>query len=426
MNASMDTPSAKFFLDGGAALLLGLSVGLERERSAHEERHVPFAGIRTFPIASLAGFLCATLQGEALLVTGLLAMAALAVAAHLRAGHDGHPGVTTEAAFVLTYLLGAGCARGMVLECASVALLMTTLLAGREQLREFAKRLPERDLAAALKFGVISLVVLPLIPDRLVGSGWWAVNFYKTWLMVVLISGIGFAGYILTRLVGPRAGTGLAGLVGGLVSSTAVALTFSRKSRETPALSAACALAILAACAVLWLRVMAEALFVNPAFAGSLAPAGLGIFGVSALMAALAYRTAAATPRTGNTAIVEYRNPVELRPAITFAIAFAIVTIVFRYAHTKWETSGAYISAFLSGLHDMDAITLAMADMTKANAISYQKATAAVILAGGANTLGKMGIAFAVAGPETRRIVAIGLGITCAATAGALAFVLAA
>ncbi|KAF0239800.1 MAG: hypothetical protein FD180_5170 [Planctomycetota bacterium] len=416
----MDTPSAKFFMDGGAALLLGLSVGLERERSAHEERHVPFAGIRTFPIASLAGFLCATLQGEALLVAGLLAVAALAVAAHLRAGREGHPGVTTEAAFVLTYLLGAGCARGMVLECASVALLTTTLLAGREQLRTFAQRLPERDLAAALKFGVISIIVLPLIPDRPVGSGWWAVNFHDTWLMVVLISGIGFAGYILTRVVGPRAGTGLAGLVGGLVSSTAVALTFSRKSRETPGLSAACALAILAACAVLWARVLVEAVVVNPAFAGTLAPAGLGIFGVSTLIAAFAYRRATATPPSGNTGVVEYRNPVELRPAITFALAFAVVTIFFSLAHKTWGSQGAYVAAFLSGLYDMDAITLSMAAKTKSGEILYPQGAAAVILAGGANTLVKMGIALVLASKETRKIVATGLGIICAATAGAM------
>lgn len=419
-----DLPNAQFFMNGGAALLLGLSVGLERERSAHEEHHVPFAGIRTFPIASLAGFLCATIEGPALIVAGLVAMAALAVGAHLRAGKEGHPGVTSEAAFVLTYLLGAGCARDMVLQCASVALVLTTLLAGRDQLRSFAQRLPERDLAAAIKFGVISLIILPLIPDRLVGNGWWAVNFYNTWLMVVLISGIGFAGYILTRIVGPRAGTGLAGLVGGLVSSTAVTLTFSRRSRETPALSPSCSVAILAACAVLWGRVLVEAVFVNTDFAMSLAPAGIGILGVSALMAAIAYRQSAATPATGNTGIIEYRNPVELRPAITFAAAFAAVTILFRLAQARWGSTGAYAAAFLSGLHEMDAITISMAAMSKAGTIPYPQATAAVLLAAAANTLVKLGIAAAVASRATLKMVALGLGITCAATAGAIALVL--
>lgn len=419
-----DLPNAQFFMNGGAALLLGLSVGLERERSAHEEHHVPFAGIRTFPIASLAGFLCAMIEGPALLVAGLLSVAALAVASHLRAGKDGHPGVTSEAAFVLTFLLGAGCARDMVLQCASVALVLTTLLAGREQLRSFAKQLPERDLAAAIKFGVISLIILPLIPDRPIGNGWWAVNFYTTWLMVVLISGIGFAGYILTRIVGPRAGTGLAGLVGGLVSSTAVTLTFSRRSRETPVLSAACAVAILAACAVLWGRVLVEAIVVNRDFAISLAPAAGGVLGVSALMAALAYRKSSGAAPAGNTGVIEYRNPVELRPAITFALAFAAVTILFRLAQAKWGSTGAYAAAFLSGLHDMDAITISMAAMSKAGTIPYPQATAAVLLAGAANTLVKLGIAFALASPETRRLVAIGLGVICAATAGAMVLVL--
>lgn len=419
----MEIPNAQFFMNGGAALLLGLSVGLERERSAHEEHHVPFAGIRTFPIASLSGFLCATLDGSALLVAGLLAVAALAVASHLRAGKDGHPGVTSEAAFVLTYLLGAGCARGLVLQSASVALVLTTLLAGREQLRGFAKQLPERDLAAAIKFGVISLIILPLIPDRPLGRGWWAVNLYTTWLMVVLMSGMGFAGYILTRIVGARAGTGLAGLVGGLVSSTAVTLTFSRRSRETPELSLPCTVAILAASTVLWGRVLIEAAVVNPEFGLALAPPAFAIFTVSALLAAFVYRRAAATSPE-ETGTVEYTNPVELRPAITFAFLFAGVTILFRVALARWGSTGAYAAAFLSGLHDMDAITLSMASMTRAGTVPMEQGSAAVLLAAASNTLVKLGIAAVLGSALTRRSVATALGIVLAFTAGVMAFVL--
>lgn len=424
MRRVFESPLAKFFLDGGAALLLGLTVGLERERSAHEEKHVPFAGIRTFPIASLAGFLCATLGGNAILVTGLATVTALAVAAFMRAGKDGHPGVTTEAAFVLTYLLGAGCGRGMILESASTALVVTVLLARKDQLRRFAQRLPDADLAAALKFGVISLVILPVIPNRPLGSGWWAINLHTTWLMVVLITGIGFAGYILTRLVGPQAGTGLAGLVGGLVSSTAVTLSFSRRSREEPSLSAACALAILAACAVLWVRIAVEATVVNPEFALVLAAPVGGLVGVALLGVALAWRHASVVPHTGETKVTPVKNPVALRPAIMFAAAFAVVTIAVRFTQAHLGVHWTYAAAFLSGLHEMDAVTLSMAGMAKSGAIAPRQGAVAVLIAAGANTIVKMVLAAVLGSPATRRIVAIGLGSTVFATAGAIALVL--
>ncbi|MCE9582081.1 MAG: MgtC/SapB family protein [Planctomycetes bacterium] len=419
-----DIPQTEFFVRGGVALLLGLSVGLERERSAHEDHHAHFAGIRTFPICALTGFLCALHDGTSMIVVGFAAVAALAVAAYFKASRSEHPGVTTEAAYLLTYLLGAGCARGLVLQSASVALVVTTLLAGREPLRRFAQTLPERDLAAALKFGLISLVILPLIPNRDVGGGWWAVNFYQTWLMVVLISGIGFAGYILTRLVGPRAGTGLAGFVGGLVSSTAVTLTFSKKSREAPTLSAACSLAILAACAMLWPRVLAEAFIRNPDFGFELLPIAGLLFGVSALFVAFAWRQASQGVPTGETSAVTYRNPVELLPAIKFAAIFAVVTIAFRYAQHGFGARGTHIAAFLSGLSDMDAVTLSMANMTKSGAIATAPAIGNVLLALTSNTLVKLGIVVFMGSAGTRRTTAIGLGATCIAAIAATAFAL--
>jgi uncharacterized membrane protein (DUF4010 family) len=386
-------------------------LGVERERSGLGDQHRHFAGIRTFPIGALIGFLCGLHEGVPVLVAGLVGVSALVTAAYFKATREEHPGITTEASYILTFLLGAACARGMVLEASSTALVVTMLLAGKEQLHGFAQALPQKDVAAALKFGVISLIILPVIPNREFGKGWWAVNFYKTWLMVVLMAGIGFAGYILTRVIGPRGGTGLAGLVGGLVSSTAVTMTFSKRSREAPALSGACSLAIVAACAVLYVRVFAEALIVNAPFARSLALPLAILFGFSVVLVALLWSRAAAGGGSGETGAVPYKNPVELAPAIQFALLFAGVTMVFRLAH-QFGARGTWTAAFLSGLSDMDAVTLSTAQLTRDGGMTLRDGSVAVLLAATANTLVKLGLALAFAGAGTRRQVGSALGAT--------------
>ncbi|NUN50312.1 MAG: MgtC/SapB family protein [Candidatus Brocadiae bacterium] len=409
-----DTPEGMFFFRGGVALLLGLSLGLEREKSGQAGQSPHFAGIRTFSLCALTGFLCATIDGTALLVAGFAASALLATAAWLRPAGATRGGMTTEAAFLLTYLLGAACGRGLILQACVVAIAATSLLAWRERLHGFARALPAHDYAAAVKFAVISIVILPLIPNRDYGSGWWAVNFHKTWLMVVLISGLGFGGYILTRIVGPRTGTGLAGLLGGLVSSTAVTLSFSKRSREVPSLAAACSLAIVAACTVLYLRVAIEAVVIHPEFARALAfPLG-ALFLFSTGACAVLYRVSAAAPADPEPADPAYRNPVELFPAIKFAALFAAVTVLFRLARATFGRTGAWVAAFLSGLTNMDAITLSVAEMTRKGTVPMSSAVTSVMLAAIANTLVKAGIALALAGPVTRRHVAVSLGATCA------------
>lgn len=417
-------PDPVFFFRGAVTLAIGLLLGLERERTAQSESRRTFAGVRTFSLCSLTGFLAGSFDGVAVLVCGFAAVAAIVIAAYWSASDADSPGITTEAAYLLTYLLGALCARGLVVEAGSVALAATTLLAHRDRLHAFARALPERDLGAALKFGIITVIVLPLLPDRTLPDAWYGVNPCKVWLMVVLISGIGFAGYILTRFLGARAGTGLAGLVGGLVSSTAVTLTFSRRSRVSPSLSEVCAAAVLAACAVLPIRVFVEALVVHPAFARSLALPLAAVLATSLAVAAAAW-LAARSAKQGDTGVVDHRNPVDLLPAVKFALLYAAVTIAFKLAQKEFGSAGVYAAAFLSGLTDMDAVTLSMAQDTRpGGAVDIRTGTAAVLTAAVSNTAVKACLALALASPACRRRVALGLGVVCAAAGAALAAVL--
>jgi len=402
------------------AALIGLFVGLERERSRSDgERdpgHRPFAGIRTFTLVSVTGF-AAALLGElvhpAVFVAGLAIVGLLAVASHFASREPS--GLTTEVAFVLTYLDGALVQRDQFLLAGVLALLLTTLLATKPALHRFARSVSREDLLSALKFGAITLVVLPLLPDR-TWDPWQALNPRLIWLMVVLISGVSFAGYVLVKIVGPRAGLGLTGLMGGLVSSTATTLSFSRRSRAGSSLAHGFAMGILLACTVMYPRVCLEAFVVNPALGRALAlPLGAVMAVALALTVVPALFARRRKERSGREEEATYRNPVELWPAIRIALVFAAILFLIKVAQSRLGASGLFGIAFLSGLTDMDALTLSVARLEAQQAVGRGQAVAAVLLGSLANTIVKAAIVWTAGAPALRRAA----GLPLAGIAGA-------
>ena len=215
------------------------------------------------------------------------------------------------------------------------------------------------DIRATLQFVAITGVVLPLVPDRNYGP-YAAFNPYATWLMVVLISGLGFVGYIMMRLLGAQAGITVTGLVGGLASSTATTLAFSRRSRDEPAMSGSYALAVITACTVMLARILVVVGVINAGLAASLvAPLGLmAIPGVGFILWAWLFhrpaREAVAPPRL--------HNPLTLGVAIKFAVVYAVVAFLVKAA-THLEVHGGLLPlSFISGLTDVDAMALLMAN----------------------------------------------------------------
>src|SRR5215470_14568048 len=267
-----------------AALALGVLLGLERERSKTLEG---FAGVRTLGLISLAGgvaaFVDAALGRPGLALALFAATAGLVLVSYGVTARKGEIGVTTEISALLSFLLGFLCVSGHLLVATGLAVASGAVLALKEWLHGLAGRIQSEDVEATLKFAIVSVIILPLVPNQNYGPAPLdVINPYKIWLMVVLISGLNFASYLLVKIVGTEHGIGLTGLLGGLVSSTAVTLGFSQRSKEEPAQVTPLGLGILVAWTVMFARVVVLVAAVNRALVVPVAIA-MAAFGVPSL-----------------------------------------------------------------------------------------------------------------------------------------------
>ncbi len=336
------------------ALGLGMLIGLERERTEGGER--TFAGARTFSLVALLGALSVyigELSGFPWIV-GLvfIAVVALVMIAYYVTAQGGNIGATTETSLLITFLIGCICALDNESFAGAIAVVTMLLLALKGWLRNLAKRIEPSDVEATLKFAIITLIILPLLPNTDYGpAGLEVINPYKTWLMVVLIAGLNFVGYILVKVVGREHGFGITGLLGGLVSSTAVTLSFSQRSRTESHLVPVLALAILLAWTVMFFRVVIEVGIVNFSLATSLVMGMLLMGFVSLVICIVLWRRG----RSKETAEVEpSHNPFELGDAIKFGGLFAVVMFVASAAQLYFGDTGLYLAGALAGLADVE------------------------------------------------------------------------
>ena len=372
------------------ALAIGFLIGLERERKRAQHADL-FAGVRTFALLALTGCTAALLgelSGTPLpLVIVLLAVGALLVAAYMRPTGSRDVGLTTEVAALLTVLVGALCYWEYMTIAAALGVLMTVLLSLKLELQTFATHLTQEDVYATLKFAVISLIVLPILPRQGLGPPPFDVlNLYNVWLMVVLMSGISFLGYVLMKVVDPTRGIGLTGLLGGLASSTAVTLTFSTRSHDTPAMAGPFALAVVLSWGVMFVRVVVMVAAVNPALLAPLwLPMAVGAL-VTLGYAALLYFWRGRMDGHN----VTVNNPFKLGPAIKLGLFYAVILVVARAAEIYFGDTGVYLSALVSGVADVNAITLSMARLTTPlGTLDPAVAAQAIVLAVVSNTVAK-------------------------------------
>jgi len=387
----------------GAALGLGMLIGLERERTRGEEE--TFAGVRTFSLLALLGVTSVYAGQQAGLpwIAGLvfLGVIAMVIAAYQATARNGNIGATTEVSAVLTFLIGGLCAWNQVAIAGFVTVIVMLLLALKGWLHDLARKIEPSDVEATLKFGIVTLIVLPLVPNTNFGpEGLQVINPYKTWLMVVLIAGLNFAGYVLVKVVGREHGFGITGLLGGLVSSTAVTLSFSQRSRTEPNLASVLALAILLAWTVMFFRVVVEVGVINIPLAKDLAIGMLVMGLVSLLICYLLWRRG----RTTEKAEVESgNNPFELGDAIKFGALFAVVIFVAKAAQLYFGNTGLYLAGALAGLTDVDAIALSMANLAQQDPDSAGAAARTIVIAVISNTMVKCGMAIWLGAPSMRK-----------------------
>ncbi|HET6438406.1 MAG TPA: DUF4010 domain-containing protein [Anaeromyxobacter sp.] len=413
------------------ALAAGLLIGLERERSALVDPHaVAFlGGVRTHPLFALVGGVAALLSqqsGVAVLALAFLALILLLAggfAGDVIRGHD--RGITSHAAFLLSFLLGALATssgalqpfRDRALVVAATAVAATYLLSAKSTLHPLVQRVREGDVSSTLKFLVVALVVLPVLPDRIVGP-YQVLNPFKLGLFLLLVSAISFAGYAAIRLLGPERGLGITGLVGGMVSSTAVTLAMSGRARERPALCDAAALAVMLASTVMFGRILVVVAVVNPALVGPLAyPMATGALGGLAACLVL-WRRAKRTARPD--AAVAFENPFELSRAVAFAGVFGLVLLGTKIASVHLGTGGTFLAGVLGGAADVDTVALSMGDLARTGALDTRVAATAVFLGAASNTLAKGLLAFGAGGAAFgKRVLTAQLAVLAAGAVGA-------
>jgi uncharacterized membrane protein (DUF4010 family) len=386
-----------------AALGLGLLLGLERERKRDAE--LLFGGVRTFALIALLGAVGAFLDHELnqgwLLLAAFIAVSGLVVVSYAMTAARGELGITTETTALLAFIVGALCGWDRVGVASVVTVVCLLLLTLKDYLHRLARRVELEDVEATLKFAVISVIILPLLPNEMFGPPPLSViNPYKIWLMVVLIAGLNFFGYVLVKMLGNEHGLLATGILGGLVSSTAVTLSLSRRSRQEPAMSSAFVLAIVAAWTIMFLRVVVIVGLVNSSLAAVLG-LPLGSMAVAGVLVSLVLWRRTRSQETG--VVKAGANPFELGEAIKFGLLFGVVTVVAKAAEVYLGETGLYLAGAAAGLTDVDAISLSMANLATADAESLKVAARTIVIAVLSNTLMKAGMAVFLGAPALRR-----------------------
>jgi uncharacterized membrane protein (DUF4010 family) len=423
------------------ALAVGLLIGLEREqikRVKVQEKEAEglhpggasLGGIRTYPLFALVGAL-STMLGPASMwlplvsLLGVFALVSISYAADVRRSKDGDDhGVTTEASIIATYLLGALAASKGVVEpmadrlvlVAGLGVAITFLLSSKELFHGLASRVSRDDLFATTKFLIVAVIVLPLLPDKNMGP-FEAINPRKLGLLVVTISGLSFAGYVAMKLWGAKRGMLLGAALGGLVSSTAVTLSFATRTKDEPRLAPVSAGAIAVAWTIMLVRVGVVVAIIDLELLATLSiPLGAMVLGALVGLV-LTFRR----QEDGHDGKLDLKNPFELGSAIKVSLMFGVVLLITKGAIVYLGSRGLYLASALGGTTDVDAVTLSSAQLAATDTVTAIVATVSIAIAIAVNTLVKTGMAAFIGGSGLGRRVTLVAVVTLVAGGAALA-----
>ena len=362
----MSESSRLIFEQLGISLALGLLVGLQRQRTESL-----IAGVRTFPLITILGTLAATLDGLSpaaggwIVPAGLLSLAAVVVVSYIYRFQRDHSGLgmTTEAALLLMYLVGAYIVRGDPIAAIAVGAGVAVLLQFKPELHGVASRLADDDVSAIMTFALITCIILPVITNTTYDliPPLNVLNPFQIWLMVVLMVGISLGGYLAYKFFGRNVGVLLSGLLGGLISSTATTISYARRSRVHLQTIPLAATVVVLASTVAYVRVLLEIAVVAPKHIGELTPPIAVMMATSALTAAVMLWRVPGGPDE----MPPQKNPTELRAALAFAGLYGGVLMALSAAQTFIGEQALYGVAILSGMTDMDAITLSTARLVQ-------------------------------------------------------------
>jgi uncharacterized membrane protein (DUF4010 family) len=401
----------------GTALGLGLLVGLQREWVQNR-----VAGIRTFALLSLFGALSGLLgiaYGGWVVAAALVAFASLVVAGNLAEWKSREPdsGLTTEMAMLVMFAVGLITVLGQRLAAVMVAGTVMVLLQSKKPLHHMVRHIGEDDLREIARLVLAGLVILPVLPNR--GMGYLGVlNPFAIWLMVVLIIGISLAAYLAGKFMGGSKGSAVSGILGGLISSTATTASLARRSRAVGSSGLSLAAVALIASAIVFVRVVVEVSLTAPSHLREMLPPLLTMMVWFGLVAAVAHHR---SQKAGAVATDE-APPSELKSAVLFGLLYAVVLVVVAAAHEHFGKSGLYVAAALSGLTDVDAITLSTSRLVTTGHLESGIGWRMILLGGLANVVFKMGLVAVLGTRHFIRPALLGFGTALMGGAAMLFF----
>ena len=421
------TIDVELFRNFAIALFIGALVGVERERK-QELGGQQFGGLRTFILIAMTGAVSAWIDREIgsglLFLGGGAGLTAMIIVSYWVAAQrsDEMPGITTEMSAIVVYLLGGGTIIGFPEVTVALAIVTSAILTYKTALHELADALDVEDLYAGLKLLFATFIVLPLLPDRTLDP-WDSLNPYLLWWLVILISSLSLVGYVAVRWLGPQRGLAITGFFGGLVSSTAMTLSFARRSKLESDAPELVSMGILLAWTVMAVRVVIAVAVLNSEIVLPLLPA-IGALGAASLLCVgYFYWTSAgeeSAPPDEESAVRKLKNPFSLGQAIQFGAVFAVVLLAVALAREFLPTNYIYVVAFFAGLTDVDAISLSLADAAGKD-LSAQVAVIGIIIAVLANTWTKAGIVMSLGSRPVALRIGGATALMTVASLGALA-----
>ena len=384
------------------ALALGALIGLEREYARYKKRGHDYAGIRTFPLIALFGALSAYF-GEIispwLLMIGISLIGVLIIVSYFLMIEKSrlYHGATSEVAGFITFFVGVLCYYQEFTFAAFISIVMTLILYARSMLHKFAEHMKKKELADTLKFAVIAFVILPFLPDTYYGP-YEIFNPYITWLMVVFVSAISFAGYIAMKWLSER-GLTLAGMLGGLVSSTAVTTTFAHRSKKERGIYRILALGVILANGIMLIKLLFIVFFLNRKLYVTLILPVLLLVMITAVFSYFLWK------KTNDVqGSVHVDSPFTLWPAVRFALIFAVMIAVVKIANVYFSHQGVYFVSFLSGLMNIDPITISLSQLAN-DGLMVETARKGLLIAVLTNMGLKGGLAYWLGGRRFGKLV---------------------
>jgi len=379
------------------ALALGFLIGLERESTKVEHNRLPVGGIRTLPLISMYGFGCAWLYqigAVAMFPVGLASIIALTTVGYFAKTKEGRFGATSEVSVLITFLIGAMSLLVDVWIAMAIGVIAAVLLSEKAKLETYVESLDRVGFLATLRFLLVTVIILPVLPNQEYTQ--FKLNPTRIWEIVIMVSTIGFVGYLLSKKFGHSMGLWLSGLLGGIVSSTAVSISAGRIARKSPERSSSALQASTLGSSVMYIRILILLWAVNPTIVNYL---WWKLLILAAVGIVLSLRLPGGNRGSNGSEVPDLHNPFEIMPAVWFAALFVILSVITSIVKQSAGDTGVFALSAVVGVTDIDPFILSLAQRSTDG---LRIAASAIIIAMLSNTIAK-GVYFSVLAPAVRK-----------------------